>query len=245
MKKEIVDNSLSVVEILKSENINSFIIVGVLMLLLVLLIFWLRKKREENAKRTILQKVIDAVLLPVNFGALFLENRKIEQLPFYYRWFLKFTKFTAQIHYFHFLPKAIIAIAAEWVIFHFTGQDVLTAVVFSWSVLFLIIMSIVEGQNGEMDENTVVFANKLFLYTVSMLTVFSLLSYFFFWDKGMSDYFISPFFIFMGEMAHKFNELLILLFNMFLDAPISVQSAILFVLVFYIVASIYSSSKTK
>ncbi|HID91997.1 TPA: LPXTG cell wall anchor domain-containing protein, partial [Candidatus Peregrinibacteria bacterium] len=164
MKKEIVAESVS------SGNINSFIIIGGLMLLLIILIFWLRKKQEQNKQRTILQKVVDAVLLPVNFGALFLENRKIEQLPFYYRWFLKFVQFTAQIHYFHFLPKAIIAIVAEWVIFYFTGQSVLTAIVFSWSILFLIIMSIVEGQNGEMNEETIVFANKLFLYTVSMLT---------------------------------------------------------------------------
>jgi len=239
MKKEIIEESLS------SGNINSFIIIGGLMLLLIVLIFWLRKKREQNEKRTVLQKVIDAVLLPVNFGALFLENRKIEQLPFYYRWFLKFVQFTAQIHYFHFLPKAIIAIVAEWVIFYFTGQSVLTAIVFSWSILFLIIMSIVEGQNGEMNEETIVFANKLFLYTVSMLTVFSLISYFFFWDKGMSDYFISPFFIFMGEMAHKFNELLLFLFQLFMDSSIMIKSGILFILVFYIGASIYSSRKTK
>jgi len=189
--------------------------------------------------------VVDAVLLPVNFGALFLENRKIEQLPFYYRWFLKFAQFTAQIHYFHFLPKAIIAIIAEWIIFHFTGQDVLTAIVFSWSILFLIIMSMVEGKNGDMNEDTIVFANKLFLYTVSMLTVFTLISYFFFWDKGMSAYFISPFFIFMGEMAHKFNELLLLLLNLFIDSSITVKSIILFILLFYIGSSLYASSKTK
>ena len=239
MKKEIIEESVN------SGNINSFIIIGGLMVLLLVLIFWLRKKREQNAKRTIVQKVVDAVLLPINFGALFLENRKIEQLPFYYRWFLKFVQFTAQIHYFHFLPKAIIAIAAEWIIFHFTGQSVLTAIVFSWSILFLIIMSIVEGQNGEMNEDTIVFANKLFLYTVSMMTVFSLISFFFFWDKGMSDYFISPFFIFMGEMAHKFNELLLLLFQLFMDSSVMVKLGILFILVFYIGASIYTSSKTK
>lgn len=239
MKKEIVAENMS------SGNLNSFIIIGGLLLLLVLLIYWLYKKREANAKRTTLQKIVDAVLLPVNFGALFLENRKIEQLPFYYRWFLKFVKFTAQIHYFHFLPKAIIAIVAEWIIYYFTGQDVLTAIVFSWSVLFLILMSLVEGKNGDLDEDTIIFANKLFLYTVSMLTIFSLLSYFFFWDKGMSDYFMSPFFIFMGEMAHKFNELLLLLFQLFMDASIMIKSGILFILVFYIGASIYSSSKTK
>ncbi|HIQ56673.1 TPA: LPXTG cell wall anchor domain-containing protein [Candidatus Gracilibacteria bacterium] len=239
MKKEIVAESVS------SGNINSFIIIGGLMLLLIILIFWLRKKQEQNKQRTILQKVVDAVLLPVNFGALFLENRKIEQLPFYYRWFLKFIQFTAQIHYFHFLPKAIIAIAAEWIIFYFTGQNVLTAIVFSWSILFLILMSMVEGQNGEMNEDTIIFANKLFLYTVSMLMVFSLISYFLFWDKGMSDYFISPFFIFMGDMAHKFNELLLLLFQLFMDSSVIIKSAILFILVFYIGASIYSSRKIK
>ncbi len=239
MTKEIIEKSVS------SGNVNSFIIIGVLMIILMLLIFWLRKKQKQNEQRTVFQKVLDAVLLPVNFGALFLENRKIEQLPFYYRWFLKFVKFTAQIHYFHFLPKAIIAIVAEWVVFYFTGQNVLTAIVFSWSVLFLILMSMVEGQNGEMNEDTIIFANKLFLYTVSMLTVFTLLSYFLFWDKGMSDYFISPFFIFMGEMAHKLNELLLLLFQLFIDSSMIVKSIIFFILVFYIGTSIYSSSKTK
>ncbi len=239
MKKEIISEGFI------SGNISTILVLGGLLLLLVVLIFWLKKKREQNEKRTILQKVVDAVLLPVNFGALFLENRKISQLPFYYRWFLKFVQFTAQIHYFHFLPKAIIALIAEWVIFYFTGQDVLTAIVFSWSILFLIIMSLVEGKNGEMNEDTIIFANKLFLYTVSMLTIFTLISYFFLWEKGMSNYFVSPFFMFMGEMAHKFNELLLLLFQLFMDSSVMVKSGILFILIFYIGASLYSSKKTR
>lgn len=238
MTKEIVDAS-------NSGDISSFIIIGALIILLIVLIMWLRKKREENAKRTVFQKIVDAVLLPVNFGALFLENRKMEQLPFYYRWFLKFTQFTAKIHYFHFLPKAIIAIVAELLIFHFTGQEVLTAIVFSWSVLFLIIITMVEGKSGEMNEETVIFANKLFLYTVSMLTIFSFISFFFFWESGMKEYFVSPFFQFMGEMAHKFNELLIQLLILFWESSLTIKSIILFILVFYITASLYTSNKTK
>lgn len=206
-------------------------------------VFWLMKKMRENSKKTFLKKVVDAVLLPINFGALFLENRKLHQLPFYYRWFLQFTRFTSRIHYFHFLPKAIIAIVSEGMISLVTGQDVLTALVFCWSVLFLIIITIVEGRSGEMDEGTVVFANKLFLYTVSMITLGCFIVYFFLWEGMLEPVFNTPFLQFMGHLAHEFNAYLILLITMFWDSPFLVKIATFAALALYVTASVYVSKK--
>ncbi len=228
---------------MSKETLGSIIIGAILLFLLIILIYWLWVKIQTHSKKTLFNKVIDAVLLPINFGALFLENRRIEQLPFYYRWFLKFTKFTSRISYFHFLPKFIIALLAETLISFTTGQDVLTAIVFSWSILFLVIITLVEGKSGEMEEETVVFANKLFLYTVSMITLFCIIIYYFFWEGMLEEYFQSPFLQFMGEAAHWFNEMLINLWYLFLEAGIGIQIGIVAILLFYIVASVYVSKK--
>jgi len=209
----------------------------------VILVFWLLKKIEQHSRKTLIKKVIDAVLLPINFGALFLQNRKIEQLPFYYRWFLKFTKFTSRISYFHFLPKAIIALLAERLITFSTGEDVLIAIVFSWSVLFLLIITLVEGKSGEMDESTVVFANKLFLYTVSMITLFCIIIYYFFWEGMLEPYFNSPFLQMMGKAAHWFNTLLLTIWDFFINTDLWIQIGIIVMLLFYIAASVYVSKK--
>lgn len=220
------------------------IILGITLVLgLVFPVLWLQKKIRQHSKKTLLKKVVDAVLLPINFGALFLENRKIEQLPFYYRWFLQFTKFTSRIQYFHFLPKAMIAITSEGIMKIVTGQDVLTAIVFSWSILFLIIISIVEARSGEMEEETVVFANKLFLYTVSVLTLFCLIIYFFFWEGMLDSYFNTPFLNFMGEMAHTFNDFLIYLFVLFWESELWIKLFIFGVLLVYILVSVFFSKK--
>jgi len=163
----------------------------------------LEKRRER--KKLSLKKVVDAVLLPVNFGALFLENRQVEQLPAYYRYFLQFTVFTSRIPYFHFLPKGIIAFVAEELIVFFTGKDVLTAVIVCWSVLFLTIITIVEKQAGEMEERVITFANKLFLYTVSMLMLVLLIIYAFFW-KHFEPILDIEFLHWVGKMADLSNE---------------------------------------
>lgn len=203
--------------------------------------FWLFKKIQEQPKRSVWRKIADAVLLPFNFGALFLENRRIEQLPFYYRWFLKFTRWTSRIQYFHFLPKAIIAFLAEWLILFFTGEDVLTAIVFSWSVLFLIIITWVESKSGEMESEIVVFANKLFLYTVSMLSLFLILVHAFLWDSVQASFY-TPFWKFMAHAAHEFNAFLWNTFLFFINLPAIWQFSIAFVLVIYMLSFSYISA---
>lgn len=220
------------------------VVSGVLLLFLILIpILWLRKKIEKQSKKNIFRKVVDAVLLPINFGALFLENRKIDQLPFYYRWFLKFTKFTSRIQYFHFLPKAIIALSAEWTIKISTGQDVLTAIVFSWSILFLVLITLVESRSGEMEEETVVFANKLFLYTVSVLTLACVVIYFFFWEGMLEPFFNTPFLNFMGELAHLFNFYLVYLLVLFWESSFWIKFLVFVVLMVYVLVSVFFSKR--
>lgn len=220
------------------------VVSGVLLLFMILVpILWLRRKIATQPKKNVFQKMLDAVLLPINFGAIFLENRKIDQLPFYYRWFLKFTKFTSRIQYFHFLPKAIIAISAEWTIKITTGQDVLTAIVFSWSILFLILITIVESRSGEMEEDTVVFANKLFLYTVSMLTLACVFIYFFFWEGVLEPFFNTPFLNFMGEMAHLFNFYLVYILVLFWESDVWIKLLVFGVLMVYILVSVFFSRR--
>lgn len=215
-----------------------------LAVILFLLVYLLVRKIKSQPKKTIFNKIVDAILLPVNFGALFLEKRKIEQLPFYYRWFLKFTKWTSKIHYFHFLPKFLVALASESLIYVLTGQHILTAIVFSWSVLFLIIITAVESRSGELDEDTIVFANKLFLYTVSILTFSCILIYFLFWDL-LEPYFNSPFFVLMGNIAAESNEYLKNVLVWVWDSSIYIKLVVLFILVFYIASSLFVSSRLK
>ncbi len=194
--------------------------------------FWLFRKIQQQSKKSLWKKLVDAVLLPFNFGALFLEQRKIEQLPFYYRWFLKFTAFTSRIQYFHFLPKAIIAFLAEQLIAFVTGEDVLTAIIFSWSIVFLILITWVESKSGEMEEETVIFANKLFLYTVSMLGLFLVFVHAFFWES-VSSAFKTPFWEFMAFLAHSFNYYLKLGLITFWELNPLAKFGILFVLIIY------------
>lgn len=196
--------------------------------------FWLFRRIQEQSKKSIWKKIVDAVLLPFNFGAIFLEQRKIEHLPFYYRWFLQFTEYTSRIQYFHFLPKAIIAFSAEWLIQAFTGEDVLTAIIFSWSIIFLILITWVESRSGEeMHSETVVFANKLFLYTVSMLGLFLVLSHSFFWDS-IRGTFETPFWEFMASIAHGFNHFLWQAWLFFWNLPVLLKFGILFIILIYI-----------
>lgn len=229
------------------EDILLFLIVTFLLLLFFSLLLLLFFRAKRNAKKTSLQKVMDAVLLPVNFGALFLENRRIEQLPAYYRYFLKFTRFTSRIKYFHFFPKALVALLAEAFITVSTGENVLTAIVFSWSIFFLIFVSIVEDRFGNMEEDTITFANKLFLYTVSMLSLTIFLAHFFFWDTLESS-FDNPFFHFMGEMAHLLNEYILKGIFLFFQAPLWIKISALILLIIYVFTAVYYSrykEKTK
>lgn len=196
--------------------------------------YWLFRKIKSQSQKPIWKKIVHAVLFPFNFGALFLEQRKIDQLPVYYRWFLEFTEFSSRIQYFHFLPKALIAFLAEWIIMAITGEDLLTALIFFWSILFLIIITWVESKSGnEMNSDTVVFANKLFLYTVSMIGLFLVLLHSFFWES-VETVFNTPFLRIVSKMAHGFNSFLLDSFYFFWDISFLAKSIILFILLIYI-----------
>ncbi len=221
-----------------------FLLIGLSFLFLAVLIpiLQLRKRIKLKADKSAFKKVFEAVLLPVNFGALFLNNRKVEQLPAYYRWFLKFTEFTSRIPYFHFLPKALVAFIAEGVIDFFTGEDILTAIIFCWSLLFLTIILTVEKQAGEMEEEIITFANKLFLYTVSVLTLVMLLAYAFFWET-LEPKLDIPFLNFMGEMTHLSNEYLIAFGLYFWNSSIILKILVIGILIAYASSSYYLSKK--
>lgn len=219
-------------------------VLGLLLAAFLLLpVYWVFRKSQELSKpKTLLRKVVDAAFLPFNFGALFLEERKVSDLPFYYRWFLSFVEVTSRIKYFHFFPKAVVALASEGIVHVLTHQDILTAIVFSWSVLFLFLVMFVEHHSGEMEEKSVIFANKIFLYTVSMLTLVVLLVYFFFWDF-IGPILDVPFLHFMGNLAFMFNEYLLIAWQYFWALPLWMQLTSFSIFLLYIIASLVLSKK--
>lgn len=207
-------------------------------------LFWCLKKIRTQVKPSLVKKVFRAVTLPLNFYALFLEKRKLEQYPAYYRFFLKFTRLTSRIKYFHFFPKALIALIAEGIIMFFTGNQILTGVIFSWSILFLILVSMVEEKFGEIDEGTVTLANVLFFYTVSLITLLLLIIHFFLWGL-LEPFFNSWFFQFIAEFAHWFNSLLLTTLHLFWEASLGIQIFVIVIIILYIITSLHLSRKSK
>lgn len=183
--------------------------------------------------------MIGGILLPVNFAAIFLHNRKEAHLPFYFRWFLKFTRFCSKIPYFHFLPKFIIATLSEFLIHVATGQKLLTGLVFLWSMSFFLLISFVESNYGELEEESITLANKIFLYSVSLLTIITLIIGNFFWAV-VEPFFDNGFWRFIAWVAEFFNGLLMDAFAFFGRHPWAIVGAII-ILIIYISSSLFLS----
>ena len=179
------------------------------------------------------------IMAPVSFTTIFLHNRREAQLPLYFRLFLKFTRFCSKIPYFHFLPKFIIATVSELLIYYITGQKLLTGLVFLWSMSFFIFISFIESNFGELDEESITLANKLFLYSVSLLTLAGLIVGIFFWDL-VEPFFDNGFWHFIAGVAKMFNDLLIMIIEFFLRHPLAIVGALV-LLVIYVSSSLYLS----
>ncbi len=203
-----------------------------------------RALRRGHAQRVSWRRrLIGSILLPVNFAAIFLHKRKEAHLPLYFRWFLRFTRFCSKVPYFHFLPKFIVATLSEIFIYFFTGQELLTGLVFVWSMSFFILISFVESNLGELEEESITLANKIFLYSVSILTLVTLIIGNFFWDS-VQPFFDNGFWHFVAWIAQIFNDLLIEGFYFFVRHPWAIVVAVV-LLIIYISSSLFLSEYLK
>lgn len=206
------------------------------------LIYRVLKKAGER-RDSFTHKLISSLLLPLNFTAIFLEKRRERHLPLYFRLFLKFTKYCSKIPYFHFLPKFCIATTSELLVRYFTGHELLTGLVFLWSMSFFIIVSFVEGQFGELEEESVTLANKIFLYSVSILTVIVLIIGKWFWGL-VGPSFDNGFWRFISSVAELFNKYLLDGLSLLIRHPMAIIAALV-ILVIYVSSSIYLSNYLK
>ncbi len=198
--------------------------------------------RSQHSTRNIFQLGIDMVMLPFSFSKIFLQRRKEKELPLYFQYFLSFTRFCSRIPYFHFFPKFVVATIAEVSVHFITHQPLLTALIYSWSLFFLIIITMVESMYGEFDEDVITLANKLFLYSVSMIVLFCLMVWAFFWkvvEPSLDNWFLQM----MSKVAEFSNEKMWELIVAFWGWPLSIKFLILLALGLYVSSSLYLSKK--
>lgn len=213
-----------------------------LFILALMYLFRAIRQQKSTQSKNPFRLVVDVVTLPFSFSKIFLQKRKERDLPLYFQLFLRFTRFCSRVPYFHFLPKFIVAISAEFLIYVSTGEQTLTALVYTWSILFFLGVTAAEGLHGELEEEVVTLANKVFLYTVSVLTLICYLLWLFFW-KFIEAWFDNPFFRFMGEVAHQTNHYLKVAAIWAWELPILVKILIILVITIYIFTSLYLSKK--
>ncbi len=165
-------------------------------------------KRADDKKHSLVRRLVSGILLPISFTTIFLNKRSEKSLPLYFRLFLKFTRFCSKIPYFHFLPKFLVATLSEFLIHVITGQELLTGLLFLWSMSFFLLVSLVESRFGELEEESITLANKIFLYSVSLLTIIVVIIGNFFWE-AVRPFFENGFWRFIASIANFFNQMLI------------------------------------
>lgn len=164
-------------------------------------------RRADEKRRSWRYRLVRGLLVPVNFTAIFLERRNESSLPLYFRLFLRFTRFCSKIPYFHFLPKFLVATVSEFIIHLLTGKELLTGLLFLWSMSFFMMVSFVESKYGELEEEAITLANKIFLFSVSLLTIVVLIIGTWFWPV-VQPFFENPFWRFVASVAAFFNQML-------------------------------------
>lgn len=189
-----------------------------------------------------LQLGVDIVTLPLSFSAIFLQKRKEKQLPLYFQYFLKFTRLCSQIPYFHFFPKFVVATIAEVVIHFITHEPLLTALIYTWSMFFLITITAVESIYGEFEEEVVTLANKIFLYCVSSIVVVMLGLWLVAWN-WLEPLLDNAILRVMARVADFWNEKMWELMVAFWGWPFSIKFLIGLALFLYIASSLYLSKK--
>lgn len=206
--------------------------------LIYLIVFIWRKKESHN----LIQLCWELITLPFSFSKIFKQNQKEKNLPLYFQYFLRFTRFCSAIPYFHFLPKFLVATTAEFLIHFFTHEPLLTALIFTWSFLFFLSISVVESMHGEFEESVVTLANKVFLFSVSVLFLFSITLWVFFWDitEPILNNFI---FNFMSLVAELFNEKITEFLHWLWKLSLLGKFLILSMVAIYISTSLYLSKK--
>lgn len=219
--------------------ILSFPFLGVVLGALIYLIVFIWRKRES---RNFLQVCWEIVSLPFSFSKIFKQNQKEKNLPLYFQYFLKFTRFCSAIPYFHFFPKFLVATTAEFLIHFFTHEPLLTALIFTWSFLFFTLISVVESMHGEFEESVVTLANKVFLFSVSILFLFSIILWAFFWEIT-EPILNNSFFHFMSVIAEMFNEKTMDFLHWLWHLSIWGKFLIFSVISIYISSSLYLSKK--
>jgi hypothetical protein len=189
--------------------------------------------RENQKKRkTFFGRVVYGALLPMNFVAIFLQKRKEREMPLYFRWFLWLTRTCSKIPLFHFIPKFIVAVTSEFLVYQITGSKLLTGVVFLWSISFFIIITIVEGQLGELHEEAITEANKFFLFSVSWVTLSTIFVGLFLYDSVI-PFFDNAFWHFVTKVLVAFNDYLSMTWNFFWNMHI------VFILLFFLILFLY------
>lgn len=212
---------------------------GVILAALIYLARYIWKQRKSH---TLFQFAWEIVTLPLFFSKIFNQQRKERQLPLYFQYFLNFTRFCSRIPYFHFLPKFLVATIAEFFIHSITDEPILTAMIFTWSFSFFLLISIVESMHGELEEEIVTLANKIFLFSVSVLLIFSIILWFFFWEWA-EPILHNPILEAMSKVTEMFNEQLGNFTQWVWHLPILGKIAIILVVVIYIYSSLYLSRR--
>ncbi len=212
---------------------------GVIFVALIYLLRYILKQRKSHK---VVRFVWEIISLPFSFTKIFRQQQKEQHLPLYFQYFLKFTRFCSRIPYFHFLPKFIVATIAEFLIHYITGEVLLTALIFSWSFFFFFTISIVESMYGDFNENVITLANKIFLFSVSIIFLFVLILWLFFWEttKKILE---NSFFQMISTVTEYFNDTLTNSFFWLLHLSLLGKIGILFVILIYIFSSLYLSKK--
>ncbi len=212
---------------------------GVIVATIAYLIRFIWKQRKSH---TIIKFAWEIIFLPFSFSKIFKQHKKEKQLPLYFQYFLKFTRFCSRIPYFHFLPKFLIASIAEFLIHSITGETLLTSLIFTWSFSFFLLITIVESMHGSFNEEVITLANKLFLFSVSVLFLFAVVLWMFFWDitKPILE---NSFFKVISHIAEYFNNMLIDGGIWLWHLPLWGKASIILIIVIYIYSSLYLSKK--
>ncbi len=213
---------------------------GIILVALWRLVRYIRKRRQEG--EGVVRFAWEMATLPFSFSKIFLRNQKESQLPLYFQYFLKLTRFCSRIPYFHFFPKFVVATVSEFLIYGITGEPLLTALIFVWSMSFFILITIVESMYGEFEEEVITLANKIFLYTVSVLTMLALGAWFFGWET-LEPLLDNSFLNFMADFASWFNVQILALINFAWGMPVLGKILILGVFGLYVYSSLYLSKR--
>lgn len=218
------------------------LIIPFLSVILVALIYLTRYIWKQRKSTGFFRFFWEVTCLPFSFSKIFSQRRKEKQLPLYFQYFLKFTRFCSRIPYFHFLPKFLVATTAEFLIHIFTGEPLLTGLIFTWSFFFFITITIVESLHGDFEEEIITLANKLFLFSVSLLLLFCVILWMFFW-KQVEPILTNSFFQTMSHIADFFNEKLGGMLLWIWHLPIWGKIAIVLIFFLYVYSSLYLSKK--